>query len=137
MGIYIASGVCGLAGLLLSLYSLIRFVGTLNFIRSVDRISGKVVNLATARTSDHHLTYLPVFEYQTKDGARHQYTSTIASNPPAYEIGETRELLVSPQKTQNVKINSFSELWLTTIILTTISFILFFVAYLLFIAAAK
>jgi hypothetical protein len=132
MSIYLVSGICGLAGGAMLLFVLKRFIGTLVFIRSGHKTVGKVVGLANARTSDHHLTYLPVFEFRTNDGQIIHYTSTVASNPPPYQIGATVELFFQTKNPRQAKINSFSELWLTTIVLLFISLVLFLFAFLAF-----
>jgi ABC-type transport system involved in multi-copper enzyme maturation permease subunit len=132
---YLGIGILCFVGSAITLFVVKSVIETLVFTRAANRTVGKVIRLATARNSDNHLMYLPVFEYQTNDGAVYQYTSTIASTPPAYEIGETVTLLYLRKNPQNAKIKSFSELWLVKIVLAVIGLACFGGAAVIFFAS--
>ena len=60
--------------------------------------------------------YIPVFEYRLPEGRPLYYRSPVASNPPAYDVGQTVVMLYLPKNPAKVKVNSFTGLWLVTVI---------------------
>jgi hypothetical protein len=117
MGLYIGAGVCFLIGGVMVIYALKLFYETLIFLRAAARTVGTVVYLAPARNSDGQATYLPVFAYRTNDGSIYQHTSTVASNPPSYKIGDTATLLYHKRNPRRARVRSFTELWLAQLTL--------------------
>ena len=134
MGSNIAIVVCCLIGGGMSLFAVKRIIETINFIRASSRAVGTVAGYASARNSDGGAMYLPVLEFTTAGGKIVRVTSTVASNPPAYKIGEKTDVLFLKRNPQAARINSFSEMWLVTFILTIISFVCLTVAILIFLA---
>jgi hypothetical protein len=131
----LAIGILCLVGGAIMLFVVKNFIETLVFIRAAGTTVGKVIHLAPARNSDGHLLYLPVFEYQTNDGTVCQYTSTVASSPPAYKIGDSATLLYLRKNPRQAKLKSFSELWLLNIIFALIGLACFGGAVIIFFAA--
>lgn len=113
----------GLAGGLTLLLVVKSVIETFVFIRAANRTEGRVIRYGTTRNSDGHTMYLPVFQYRTNDGSAYEHTSSIASKPPAYQIGETATLFYLKKNPRRAKLNSFMELWLVKIIFTIIGII--------------
>jgi hypothetical protein len=61
-------------------------------------------------------TYSPVIEF-TVNGSPYIFSGDNASNPPAYEVGETVEVLYDPADPDNAQINKWAERWLMPIII--------------------
>jgi hypothetical protein len=118
----VALGSAGGLTLLLVLKSVIE---TVVFMRAGNKTEGTVIRFATTRNSDGHTMYLPVFQYRTNDGSAYEHTSSVASKPPAYEIGETAMIFYSKKNPRKAKLNSFSELWLFKLIFTLIGLTFF------------
>ena len=113
----------GLAGGLTLLLVVKGIIETFVFIRAANRTEATVIRYGTTRNSDGHTMYLPVFQYRTNDGSRFEHTSSVASKPPAYQIGETATLFYLKKNPRRAKLNSFSELWLVKLIFTVIGII--------------
>ena len=114
------------------LYAVKSFYETIVFMRSAAKTVGTVIRLDPARNSDGQATSLPVFEYQTNDGSVYQHTSTVASTPPAYQIGDTATLLYHKRNPRNARVKSFTELWLAKLIFTVLGLSLCFTAFFIF-----
>jgi hypothetical protein len=108
----------GLAGGLTLMLVLKSIIETVVFIRAANRTEGTVIRYGSSRNSDGHSMYLPVFRYRTNDGSAYEYTSTVASKPPAYKIGETATIFYLKKNPRSAKLNSFMELWLVKLIFT-------------------
>jgi hypothetical protein len=129
---YLGIAVLCLVGGAITLFVVKSIIETFVFIRAAGRTAGTVIHLATTRNSDGHTLYLPVFEYRTNDGTRYQFTSTIASRPPSYKIGDTATILYLRRNPQNAKVKSFVELWLMNIIFAVIGLACFGGAIIIF-----
>jgi hypothetical protein len=132
---YLGIAVLCLAGGAIILFVVKSFIETFVFLRAATSTTGTVIRLATTRNSDGQTLYRPVFQYQTNDGTRYQYTSTIASSPPSDKVGDTVRLLYLRKNPQNAKVKSFSELWLLNIIFAVIGLACFGGAFIIFFAA--
>ncbi|HEY8561662.1 MAG TPA: DUF3592 domain-containing protein [Pyrinomonadaceae bacterium] len=120
MEYHIGAGACLLIGSATLLYAAKRIIETVVFLRAATAAAGTVVELAAARDGDGHPTYLPIFEYETRDGRRFRHVLTVASTPPAYRIGETATILYLRKNPQNARLKLFSELWLATLVIAVI-----------------
>jgi hypothetical protein len=78
-------------------------------------------------TQDAGITWAPVLKFKDKKGIEHTFESTVSSDPPAYETGEKVEVLYPEGKPEDVFINSFTEKWLTPILLGVAGLIMFIV----------
>lgn len=88
----------------------ISYTNTNDFIDTAVTTEGAVVDLLKIRSDDSY-SYKPVIEFTAGNGQRVEFTSLVSSNPPAYSVGETVEVLYTPTDVQEAKINSFSALW--------------------------
>ena len=120
MWIFIGAGAALLVGSVMIIYALTLFYKTVIFLRAATRTVGTVVRLAPSRNGDGNATSLAVFEYRTNDGTAYEHISTVASNPPAYKIGDTAALLYHKRNPRNARVRSFTELWLAQLILTVL-----------------
>lgn len=110
-------------GLLLLLGSLLVYDHTASFARRAARAPGTVTALVRQVSTDYSKTngsngnrlttsysYAPVVRFQ--HGAQHiQFTDSVATNPPAYRVGETVQVLYLESDPYDARIASFVSLW--------------------------
>lgn len=78
---------------------------------------GEVTRLEESSDSDGGCcTYSPVVEFEV-NGQTYTFESENASYPPAYEVGESVQVLYDPNDPNTAQINKYSERWLMPIIL--------------------
>lgn len=95
------------------------FVGyqkTSDFMDRANRAPGRVVDLIETHSRDSEgstsTLYKPVVAYTDAQGQTRQLTSSVASSPPGFDIGEAVEVLYIPGDERNAEINATSSLWL-------------------------
>lgn len=76
-------------------------------------------------TEDAGETWAPIIKFKDSNGREHTFESNVSSDPPAYHIGEKVELLYPQGKPEDVFINSFTEKWLTPILLGVAGLVMF------------
>lgn len=64
--------------------------------------------------------FQPKVMFHTNDGEQISFISDVGSNPPAYNLGETVNVLYNPINPSNAEINSFLSLWLLQLVLILI-----------------
>lgn len=84
---------------------------TASFVARATRTQGTVTALVSQRsTGNNSVSYRPVVRFQAGE-QRIVFSSSVASNPPAYSVGETVEVLYLESNPYDAKIDSFSSLW--------------------------
>ena len=59
--------------------------------------------------------FYPVFSFKDNNGKEHSFRSHFGRNPPAYQRGDSVEILYDPDATQKARIDSFAALWFWSI----------------------
>ena len=77
---------------------------------------GTVVAMSSSRDSDGGTTYRPTVEFFDKNGTRHEFTSSVSSNPPSFSRGEKVEVIYDPTAPGKAIIDSFSTRYLLPLI---------------------
>jgi hypothetical protein len=73
--------------------------------------TGTVVSLREVDETDNTgVTYAPVISYAVQ-GHTYTYESSNSSDPPAYDVGEKVALLYQPDDPEEVRVNSWFDLW--------------------------
>lgn len=91
-----------------------------------EKTSGHVVALSEHSDDEGCCTYAPVVEF-TVGGFPVRFEGNNSSDPPAYRVGQEVEVLYLPNNPSKAGINSFSELWMTAVILAPVTLGLFVV----------
>lgn len=86
------------------------YARTSGFIAEAVSVEGTVVEVRPTQGSDG-TSYHTVFEYEDADGRTHRKVTSWSSNPPAYAVGETVEVLYRPTDPADGRIRSFLSLW--------------------------
>ena len=135
MWTFFIAGVFLLLGSVMIVYGLKLFYDTVIFLRAAARTIGTVIRFDGAQNSNPQGKNLAVFEYRTNDGSVYQLTSTVVTDPPAYEIGDTATLLYHKRNPRNARIKSFTELWLVQVLLIVFGIICSFTGLFMFLKA--
>ncbi len=113
-------------GMLIGAFTL--YNNTQGFIQNSLVTDGRVVALASSRTSDSTI-YRPVVEFNTREGSVVEFTSSSGSNPPSYSEGEIVEVLYQEATPEQAKINAFFSLWGGATILASLGAVFFLVGF--------
>jgi len=132
MGNYTAIGILGIVGGAFSVLMVKCLIETLVFLRVSRKVSARVVQYKTTRNNDGLTLYIPVVEFKTAGGTLVRAATSVASNPPAHEIGETVEVRFLPKNPKQARIDSFSENWLLPAVFALFGFFCFFFVFLMF-----
>jgi Protein of unknown function (DUF3592) len=97
---------------------------TASFVSRAARTSGTVTALVRQRSTDNNISYRPVVRFQAGEQPI-VFSSSIASNPPAYSVGETVEVLYLESDPYGAKIDSFRSLWFLPTLLGAMGAIFF------------
>jgi hypothetical protein len=97
-------------GLIILIGAFFLFADTKDFLKDAQTTHGKVIELIRSRTSDS-IVYMPVVEFETKEGSVVEFTSSAGSNPPSYSRGDIVEVLYRESSPEQAKIKSFFSLW--------------------------
>ncbi|MBC8024847.1 MAG: DUF3592 domain-containing protein [Steroidobacteraceae bacterium] len=108
----------GLIGLGLLAGAIALALNTRSFIATAKHAPGIVTELIEKRdTDDGSITYKPVVAFTADSGASVTFASSFSSNPPAYDVGETVDVLYAPDNPNEARIRGFGSLWLGAVIL--------------------
>jgi hypothetical protein len=95
---------------------------TTHFIHSSAVAQGRVLSLreivSHSDDADQHesITYAPVFNFKAADGASYTVSSDAGSSPAGFAVGEAVRVLYSPSNPARARIDSFAQLWFTSLI---------------------
>lgn len=108
------------------------------------RAEGTVVRYETHQsTSTHNGTttkktmYAPVVEFQTPDGAKHTFTSSMSSSSRPYREGGAAPVAYNPANPGTASLATFSDLYMFPSILALFALVLGFIAFKSFSLMAK
>ncbi|MCX7939170.1 MAG: DUF3592 domain-containing protein, partial [Thermoflexales bacterium] len=85
---------------------------TSQFLQRAARAEGEVIELRQTRDSDGDLLYQPVIAFVTQNGERVVTEAGSASNPPSQRVGDRVALYYDPASPDQIRLDSFSDLWL-------------------------
>lgn len=77
---------------------------------------GTVVNLIEVRSSDGDINFKPEIRYPVPGGETFTRTTTWATNPPFYNVGDTVDVLYDPADPGTMVPDGFWSKWLTTLL---------------------
>lgn len=107
-----------------------RFVGNsaYEFTRNAVKASGTVVELQLveskrSRNRNNSYVYYPVVTFTTAEGQTVTFRSRAGTNPPAYDKGETVEVLYLSDNPQNAQIKHWVSQWLLPTIILALGLI--------------
>jgi hypothetical protein len=108
---FLAAGIC------LLVYCYHRVQETKASIRNGVTTQAVVIRLQAVHGRKSGTTYAPVFTFMTEDGHPYTMTSSTASNPPSYKVGQVATVYYPHGQPQLAKLDSFFELWFIDLII--------------------
>lgn len=109
-------GIFALVGAVMLTISAFLYFNEQQFLGRAHTTSGVVIEMGESRSSKGSSTYYPIVEFADNTGKVTRFSSSYSSNPPAYEVGETVEVLYEPGKPAQAEIKGFFSQWLGVII---------------------
>lgn len=98
---------------------------TASFVSRATRAEGTVTALVGQHSTDNNsISYRPVVRFQAGE-QQIVFSSSIASNPPAYSVGERVDVLYLESDPYDAKIDSFRSLWFFPMLLGAMGAIFF------------
>ncbi|MEN2402185.1 DUF3592 domain-containing protein [Flavobacterium sp. MC2016-06] len=126
--ITLVSYIFGLIGLVFFSGSLYSYLDQQAFLKRAEKVQGTVIELIVNR-SNNSTTFTPVVFFTTKDGKEIEFTSSISSNPPSYNQGESVEMVYDPTNPSDATINAFSSLYMGPLIFGIFGLVFFLVGF--------
>ncbi len=82
------------------------YQNTNSFIKQAVKAEGIVIDFVSDRRSSK-----PLVRFKDAQGNTIEFTSSLSTNPPRYNIGQTVNVLYLPQEPKNATIDDFLSLW--------------------------
>ena len=101
---------------------------TRSFLAEAQQTEGTVIDLQVSRSSDSY-TYRPVVRFTTPGGEAMEFVSSVGSNPPSYDRGETVDILYLPNSPRDARIGDFFSLWGAPLILGVLGSVFFLTGF--------
>jgi len=92
-------------------------VNTRRFLAHAVTTPGVVIENVYRESSDGGGTYHPRVRFHTREGQEFVFLSGFGSDPAAYRVNDTVEVLYDPGKPGDAAVHSFWSQWLTAVIL--------------------
>ncbi len=83
------------------------------FVSAARRTTGNVIALTPDEEEE---VFFPVVEFTADDGVTRRVRGKVGRKPPAHKVGDTVSILYHPQRPDDMRINTFGELWLPSLI---------------------
>jgi hypothetical protein len=114
-----------LVGIGMFIWSILWFSNRISNLENYVLTQGTVVEFEKSNDAENGgYVYSPIVSFKDRNGLEHIYNSGHASDPPAYEIGESVELYYNSKDPEDVFLNSFIEKWVIGIALVVVGLVL-------------
>ena len=87
------------------------YTNTKSFLEDAESTTGEVVELVERRGSEGGSVFAPRVHFQDHTGESYEVTSSSASSPPRYHVGEEIEILYNPERPQEFRTTDWFSLW--------------------------
>ena len=103
-------------GLLLGCFAAV--TRTKRFLATAREARAEVVGIDERRGgSSQSRSYHPILRYRTQEGATKEIVSSVGSNPPRYQKGDSVAILYDPARPDDMRIHSVANVWIVPLIL--------------------
>ena len=92
------------------------------FVRRAEHATGTVARLVYV-SGKNGGSYLPIVDFQTRDGRTIEFRSNVSSNPPSHHEGESVGVLYDPANPQHASLDSFETLHIGSFVLSLLGVI--------------
>lgn len=120
IGIFLLVGIGFLSGAYFS------YSSTASFISTALSTTGVVVENRFERSTSSKSSsgvYYGYIKFNTAEGSSVTFRTSVGTNPPAFEVGESTKVYYDPKDPQSAQVNTFFQLWFLPILLGFIGFI--------------
>lgn len=111
--LWIFGGIFAGVGAIFLALGLVFLHHTRTFLATAATAPGEVI--ALERRGGYH----PVVQFQLPDGEPMRFAGQVGSTPPAYQVGQSVEVLYNPEQPRSARIRSFLELWFVATLFTS------------------
>lgn len=87
------------------------YSNTKSFLDDAESTTGEVIELVERRGSEGGSVFAPKVRFQDQAGENYEVTSSSASSPPKYHVGEEIEILYNPERPQEFRTTDWFSLW--------------------------
>ena len=102
----------GVSAIVLFAVCVYGYQSTRDFLRSAQRSTGVVVNVA----GDADGATFPHVRFVDSTGRTHEFDSNLHSSPPKYSVGAQVPVLYPPGAPEKAQIEGFMELWMVSLV---------------------
>jgi len=82
------------------------------FLNEAEQTTGTVIALSEKHDTEHDsINYAPVFTFKIEYGRTQSVTSSVATNPPSFAVGDQVRVLYRRSDPAGAQIDSFWQLW--------------------------
>jgi hypothetical protein len=107
-----------LVGSLLLVGAYFLYRRTARFRQRAVSTEGVVTDFKTGTDDDGDSVYYPIFQYRAPSGQEYTICSNTGTNPPGFKKGQSVGVLYDPDQPTEARLDTFVQLWLTTIIVS-------------------
>lgn len=104
-------------------------ISSFQFLQTATKTQGTVIdlikNVDTDSDGDSSTTYSPVVSFTTSTGQKIEAKTSISSNPPSHEIGDSVSIYYSPKDPKTIIVDSFMDKYFLPIVFGVLGLILF------------
>ena len=122
--------IMGLVGGILVLIGFVILMRTRSFMASAQQTKGTVIRMVSSSGSDG-ISYAPVFQFKSINGATIEVAEKLYSNPPQFKTGQEVDILYDPQDPQHARVNKGFNLYFTPALLGGMGLLFFGVGIIL------
>ncbi len=104
------------------------FLGTLYLTRHSVQTNGVVLELKTGFATGggrRSSVYSPVVKFQSSNGTSYTFTSSNWTSPSLFSVGDKIDVIYDPNNPKYANIKSFSQLWVTSILIFIVGIVPF------------
>ena len=116
-------------GLAMLVATFFLYQSTQSFLSTAQTTNGIVIDVVSSRSNDT-ITYAPVISFIAPDGREVIFTSS-GSKPAAYTVSDSVEVLYQPSNPNDVRINTMSDLWGPTMLMSILGSVFFLIGFII------
>lgn len=102
-----------------------------HFVNNAMEGKGHVTNLVRSNSKNGYV-FKPVVEFQTVDGTRIEFTSSMGTSPPSYDVGDNVTVYYDPKDPHSAMLSDWISMWGASIIVGSLTLIFGFITYMMY-----
>jgi hypothetical protein len=102
-----------------------------HFVNNAMEGKGHVTALVRS-SSKNGSVFKPAVEFQTADGRRIEFTSSMGTSPPSYDVGESVTVYYDPENPHSAMLSGWLSLWFVSLIFAALAAVFGFITFVMF-----